>query len=46
MSKSKSGEGRGSSGSTHHPPKWPSKTGNPSGKRRDNAPAKKQTKVE
>ncbi len=40
MTKSKSGKGR-SSGGTRHKPNWPSKTGNSSGKRRDNAPAKK-----
>ena len=41
MSKSKSGKERSSSGGTRHAPNWPSKNDNPSGKGRDNAPAKK-----
>ena len=41
MSKSKSGENRSSRDSTRRPRNLPSKTGKPSGKGRDNAPAKK-----
>ena len=41
MSKSKSGDKRGSRDSTRRPRNLPSKTGKPSGKRRNNAPAKK-----
>ena len=41
MSKSKSGKGLSSGGGARQTPNWPSKTGRPSGKGRDNARAKK-----